>query len=302
MAISDGPSAEALAFVELEPVAMPPLTVETVADWRRLIGGTFLPRAERAVARSGVSVETANVGGVDCLLVTPPDWDGERRGLYFYGGGYFTGSPEQDMIVAAPLAAGSGTRLVLPRYPLAPEHPHPVAIEHGWRVWQAMAAQGPFVLAGESAGGNLALVLLARALARGSDLPLAAALLSPWCDMTAGAAARHNAEGHDPTLAPEIMEIVTAFYAGAADRADPALSPVFSHWTDRMPPVRMTTGTRDLLRDQVLHLDARLRAAGARVETRVWPGLWHVFEFYDEIPEAALSLGDLSGFLAAAWD
>ena len=90
-----------------------------------------------------------------------------------------------------------------------------------------------------------------------------------------------------------------AIYSNGAELTDPEISPVFAEWPSGLPPIIITTGTRDLLRDQVLRLADRLRAAGNTCEVRVHPHMWHVFEFYDEIPEADRSLREIGAFLGA---
>ena len=290
------PSDEALAFLTQERPVMPELTGETAHLFRAGIRIETLPRSDRAVARHPVEVSGTTIADRPCLVVTPDDWDGTGEALYCYGGGYFSGSAQEDLILAAPLAAYSGLQITLVDYRLAPEHPYPAAIEDGMAVYREMATRGPFALIGESAGGNLALVLLLRASRATLRLPERVALLSPWCDLTAGFDLP-NSDGDDPTLTPDLVRAAASIYAGGKALTDPELSPTFGEWPRGLPPILMTTGTRDLLRDQVLRLADRLRAAGNTCETRVHPHMWHVFEFYDEIPEADRSLREIGDFL-----
>lgn len=299
MADRAGPSRQAMAFLAQERQEMPPLTRENAHLFRANARMEALPRSDRAVTRHPVEVAEALVSDRPCLIVTPEAWDGTSEALYCFGGGYFSGSAREDLILAAPLAAYSGRRITLVDYRLAPEHPYPAAIDDGMAVYREMAARGPFALVGESAGGNLALVLLLRALREGLALPERIALLSPWCDLTADEASRGNPEGDDPTLTPAMTREAAAIYADGADLTDPELSAVFAGWPDGLPPMLLTTGSRDLLRDQVLRLAGRLRAAGNACEVRVHPHMWHVFEFYDEIPEADRSLREIGEFLRA---
>lgn len=296
MARQAGPSREALAFLAQARQAMPTLTRGNAHILRAVNRREALPRSDRAVARHPVEVSETDVGGQPCLIVTPDEWNGTGEALYCFGGGYYSGSAREDLILAAPLAAYSGRRITLVDYRLAPEHPYPAAVEDGMAVYREMAARGPFALIGESAGGNLALVLLLRALREGLRLPERIALLSPWCDLTADFPSP-NPDGDDPTLTPDLARAAASIYAGGTPLTEPELSPILGEWPGGLPPVLLTTGTRDLLQDQVLRLADRLRAAGNTCETRVHPHMWHVFEFYDEIQKADHSLREIGDFL-----
>ncbi|MEM7683816.1 MAG: alpha/beta hydrolase [Pseudomonadota bacterium] len=291
-------SAAALAFLSAKRPDLPPLTDRTAWAYREVARIDALKRAERALARHPVELSEARIAGVPCLVATPDGWDGARDALYCFGGGYFSGSAREDLILAAPLAAHSDHRITLVDYRLAPEHPYPAAIEDGFSVYRALSERGPFALIGESAGGNLALVLLQRARIRDLPRPTKVALLSPWCDMSASGVPADMPDGEDPTLSPEMIAAAAEVYAPGADTTDPELSPVYADWPGDLPPMLMTTGTRDVLRDQVLRLAERLRKAGNACEVRVHPHMWHVFEFYDEIPEADRSLREIAEFLA----
>ena len=290
------PSAEALAFLAQERPRLPALTSASAWAFREAIRVDTLPRAERALERHPVALEESIIMGVRCLIVTPPNHEGGMDMLYFFGGGYFSGSPREDLILAAPLAAYSGRRIIMVDYRLAPEHPYPAAVDDGFAVYGALASAGPFSLIGESAGGNLALVMLHRAKRAGMRLPDRVALFSPWCDLTPDGVTARNPDGDDPTLTPGMNHAAISIYSGGVPTEAPEISPVFADWSDPLPEFMISTGSRDLLRNQVLHLADRLHRA-PRVVLREYPQLWHVFEFYDEIPEAEDSLRAFGAFL-----
>ena len=271
-------------------------TPNTVAAHRQHAKAAFLPRAGRAVERYGVTVERIDIAGQSCLDITPK---GEVTGtvLYCFGGGYISGSAQQDLIVSAALCAGAGTRVVSVEYPLAPEHPWPAAHEAAWSVFEALQKEDPdLAIAGESAGGNLALTLMLRA-SRASRATSAVLLLSPWCDLTHGGTSMQINDGPDPTLTSAYCLAASEMYARSADRARPEISPINGDFTADGPPVMITTGTRDLFLSQCTELARRMRAAGQEVRLDVYDGLWHVFEFYDELPEARMSLQACAAFL-----
>ncbi|MEQ9258560.1 MAG: alpha/beta hydrolase [Roseovarius sp.] len=293
-------SAEARAFLELPPPEpLPPMRADTIGAYREAALAEFGPRAERAVARHGVRVEEVRIGGVPCLDITPGGATPKGTVFYCFGGGYVTGSARQDLIVSAPLCAASGARVVAVEYRLAPEHPCPAALEDGWAVYRALCeSEGALAIAGESAGGNMALALMQKARAAAGRMPAAAVLLSPWCDLTHAGDSLSANDGRDPSLPLAYVEDAAELYAGALPRGAAEVSPLFGAFGPDLPPTLITTGTRDLLMSQSVELARRMRAAGSPVELRVHDGLWHVFEYYDELPEAAESLAEAGAFLA----
>ncbi len=118
-------------------------------------------------------------------------------------------------------------------------------------------------------------------------------MLSPWCDLTNEIARDQK----DPTLSLTKPHLAADCHAGAEDRARPEISPLFADFSADLPPALITSGSRDLLLDDCLRLAQRLRSAGVSADLRVRYGLWHVFEFYDELPEAEQSLCEVAAFL-----
>lgn len=195
-------SKAALDFIASNRVdTSPALSSASVSQFRADAKVQFLPRAERAVRRHAVNVSSIEIAGVACLEVIPRNLVPGRTIVYFYGGGYVTGSAREDLIVAAALADGTNARLVAPEYRLAPEHPWPAAVDDGYAVFQALAVEsGAIAVAGESAGGNLALVTLLRARRANLRMPAATVLLSPWCDLANEGDTLVANDGRDPHL------------------------------------------------------------------------------------------------------
>eukprot|EP01062_Namystynia_karyoxenos_P038067 TRINITY_DN27672_c0_g1_i2.p2 TRINITY_DN27672_c0_g1~~TRINITY_DN27672_c0_g1_i2.p2 ORF type:complete len:384 (+),score=93.49 TRINITY_DN27672_c0_g1_i2:67-1152(+) len=276
-------------------------------------------RAEGA----GVAVREGAVGGVPCQWVTPlaladggagspapesADWPppgGCCRGaevvLYFFGGAFVVGSPEDDLSMTARLAHSLARRVCAPRYRLAPEHPFPAAREDARAVYRALRGRGDVLVVGESAGGNLALRLVLDVLAAPGEAgpPLAVGLLSPWVDLTHSGESHHAPAGTDPTLSvPHFLAPASAAYAGGAAAESDGVSPLFARIPAGFPPTVISSATRDLLLSDSARLADRLREAGAgAVELHVAEGLWHVFEWYPRLPEAVRSLRSIAAFL-----
>lgn len=258
----------------------------------------FAPAVDRAVDRHQLELADVVVGGIDCLRITSRS-GGTTNGRLFYvfGGAFIVGDPETDMPVIGALAEWCGVEVIAPRYRLAPEHTAPAAGEDCWAVYQALATvPGRLLVAGESAGGNLALLTAQRAVAEGVRAPAALALLSPAADLRTDPTLYGPVVNSDPSLAFERVLDVARVYPGDLALSDPKVSPGLGPM-DGLPPTIITTGTYDLLMEMSLRLARKLRRAGVTVECNVWSGLWHVFEFYDEFPESAESLGDIAGFL-----
>ena len=243
---------------DIGPEDLPAVRRDTAED--------FEPRVRRALERFGPTVREVGIGGVHCLEIVPKVRSGPGTILYFYGGGYIIGSPREDLIVSAALASHCGVRVVAPSYRLAPEHPYPAAIDDCMAVHAAIVRDpdcGPLAIAGESAGGNAALSVLRRLKLAGGAMPVAAALLSPWCDLTHSGDSHRTNDGRDPTISLALGLQAARWYAGGRDLADPDISPLWSAWDETFPAAIVTTGTRDLLMSQSVQLAQVLRAVGA---------------------------------------
>ncbi len=259
------------------------------------------PSMAAARAEFAVRENVLEINGVECLEVTPASGViGRGTVLYFFGGGHTVGSPEEDIVISAPLAALAGVRVIAPRYPLAPEHPYPAAVSCAEMVYRALLDDtdpAQLVVAGESAGGNLALALFQRARSARLSMPAGFVLLSPWADM--GFTGDSHITNRDPFLAmtDNVLLEMAARYRGEAPIDDPLISPIHADFTG-LPPTLITTGTRDLLLSDAVRLDTAMRIDGVDVTLRVWEGMWHVFEFYREVPEARASMAEIANFVA----
>ena len=251
-------------------------------------------------------LEETTIGGVDCLVVHPDELDPrwrDSRVLYYYGGGYIQGSPEEDLPISAFISKRLGIEVICPRYRLAPEHPYPCAHHDGRAVYRELLDSFDskrLVIAGESAGGNLALSTLLNVHAEALPLPAACIMLSPWVDLTSCGDSLQANDGRDPTLTRDYVDQAAKLYAADTPLDDPAISPLFADLPQDFPPTLVTSGTRDLLLSQAVEIVSRLRAHGCEVELRVFEHMWHVFEFYPQIPEAGISLNGVCDFLESA--
>ncbi len=222
--------------------------------------------------------------------------------LYLHGGAYIIGSPGTHRSLAGRLAVDTGRALYLPDYPKAPESPAPAAFDAALSAWDALRAQGyaaaHVALGGDSAGGGLALALLAHLLARG-ERPAGCFAFSPWTDLAlTGTSLRENAR-RDVLLPAERLEEVRDMVRGTLDPADPRLSPLYARFPD-CPPVFLAWSESEILRDDGRRMADALRDAGAEVECDIQRNAPHVWQlFHGRVPEADASIARVAAFIAS---
>lgn len=197
--------------------------------------------------------------------------------LYIHGGAYVLGSARQGA-TAAHLCLDGGPDVVSVEYRLAPEHPYPAAIDDVMAVYRELigtVGADNLVVAGESAGGGLLLMLLQAARARGLPMPAGAAPTFPASDLSFSGASVTENKGRDMLVYSELVEFAR-WFAGDRDLRDPAVSPVFGSF-DGFPPTYLAVGTRDLLLDDSLRVADAFAAAGVDAVIDIWPGACHAF-------------------------
>lgn len=247
--------------------------------------------AFRADALGGVPVQWARARGV-----------GAQSGpviLYLHGGAYVFGSSTTHRAMLAMLSSLTGLPACLPDYRLAPEHRFPAQIEDALACYRALRAGHEVILGGDSAGGGLALALLHEILAQDLAPPRGVFAFSPLTDVTfSGASLRENA-ARDTVLTVNRIGEMREMFLGAQDAADPRASPLFGRFADA-PPVWMTVGDTEILRDDALRMQAALRAQGVCSALDVRPDHPHVWPiFHNILPEARQTLADLAAWIKA---
>ena len=250
----------------------------------------------------GMDARPAEAGGVPGEWVTAPGSGDDRTIVYLHGGGYVMGSVASHRGAAARIAAASGARAFSVEYPLAPEHPHPAALDATLSVWQGLLDDGvdprSVVFAGDSAGGGLAIAAAMRARDEGRSLPAALVLISPWVDLTcSGESMLTNAET-DPLISPALRERVDQ-YAPGFDPKEPYLSPLFGDHAG-LPPTLIQVAATECLLDDSRRLADAMSAAGVDATMEVWPDAlhaWHIFA--PVIPESLAAIDAVGEFVRA---
>ena len=249
----------------------------------------------------GLRYEPGTVGGVPGWWCKP---DGARPGarlLFAHGGGYVLGSAFPFRKLAGQIASRARADAFVPDYPLAPEHPFPAAVDAIWAAYRGLAQEvgAAIVLAGDSAGGGLALAVLSLAARDGSvRRPCGAAVLSPWIDLALTGDSMWTRADADPMLSRNALAGMAAEYLDGADPTDWRASPLHAP-QGGLPPVRIDVGEDEVLLDDARRYAEAARTAGVAVTLAIWQGMPHVFQSgIGTLGTAELSLDAIGRFLA----
>ncbi|HEX2914692.1 MAG TPA: alpha/beta hydrolase [Chloroflexia bacterium] len=250
----------------------------------------------------GVTYVQAQVGGVAGWWCSPQNAAPERAILYFHGGAYNIGSARAFCNFAGQIATAAGVDLFVPDYRLAPENPFPAAVQDALAVYQGLVESGykQIALAGDSAGGGLALVTLAQILSKAASrqserLVRCAVVLSPWTDLSlSGASITEHAQA-DPLLKRESLVAAADRYLAGHDPRDPLASPLFGELSD-LPPILLQVGESEILLDDARRYAAAIESEGS--ELHIWEGMPHVFQSSIGVYDAAqFALENIGSFL-----
>jgi monoterpene epsilon-lactone hydrolase len=256
---------------------------------------------ENVSPRDDVTFQADTLGGVSGVWVHPAHEQPDEAILHLHGGWFNFGSAKAYRYLVAHIAARAGARAFIADYRLAPEHPFPAAPDDALACYRGLAASGVrrIAVTGDSAGGNLALVLAEQVAAEKSADPalVGVAVLSPVTDLTLSGASYETRAEADPFFThPQVAKLVRA-YLGNADAIDPRASPLYGHFTD-MPPVRVHVGDDEVLLDDSLRYVRRVFGAGVDARLDVWMGMFHGFHgSVGKLSAAAQSLDAIGDFL-----
>ena len=269
-----------------------------MSNLRKSIDNDCKSASELAIKQYPCEISDININGIQTMQIIPKKVIKDRKILYFFGGGFTTGSPFNDLVISAQIANHSKSTVFCPYYRLAPENPFPAALDDVFRVAKKLwsISNNPPLLMGESAGATLALSLTHLLKKHGLIMPPRMGLLSPASDLYNQGDSFSFNQNRDPVLTLENVTAVSNIYAGDAKLNDPLLSPIFGSFDKTYPKTLITSGTQDLLLSSCIRLAKIMREADVDVELRVWEGMWHVFEYYQEIPESTQSLKEISTF------
>ncbi len=249
---------------------------------------------------AGMAVAQVNLNGVPCEKLTVKENSGTVL-LYFHGGAFCVGSPVSHRALAARIAEAAGATAYVPDYRLAPEHPFPAALDDALQVYLWLLDAGHdarrIVVAGDSAGGGLALSLVLRLRDEKLPLPTAMALISPVTDMTLSGESISAKAAADPMLREGWLRECYAHYAGKTSLRHPLLSPLFAD-LGSLPPTMIHVGSDEILLDDSNRFSQESSSVGNEIELRVFEGLWHEFHVHAPLlPESGPAIAELGAFL-----
>lgn len=277
MSVKDRQTLAAL-FAAGSPIGSPSL-----AEQRAQIDalGANFPAAE------GLEVQPATLGGVKGEWVRAK---GVRRNdaalLYLHGGGYSIGSPQSHRHMLAPLSADTGVPIFSADYRLAPENKFPAAVDDGVAAYKGLLDSGiaadHLAIAGDSAGGGLAIATLVAARDKGLPMPACAVVFSPWVDLSQGGESHRARARRDPIVSKQGVDVMAAAYLAGLDPKTPLASPVFADLKG-LPPLLIQVGTEEALHDDAVALKARAESAGVEVSFESWGGMIHVWHAFHPI-------------------
>lgn len=289
-------SSEHQALVEIlrnQPVLDGATIQDKRAGMETMAAGAPLPE--------GTVVEAVDAGGVPAEWVSDGSSSGNGVVLYLHGGGYCIGSMATHRAMAARFAAAGRARVLNVDYRLAPEHPHPAAVDDAVAAYRWLLGTGvapeQVVIGGDSAGGGLVVAALVALRDGGDPLPAGGFCLSPWVDLECAGETFDTKADVDPMCSREGLSEMAAAYAGGHDLRSPLVSPVHADLTG-LPPLLIHVGTAETLLDDSVRLAERARAAGVEVHLEAWDDLVHVFQaFAPMVPEAVEAIDGIGAFV-----
>jgi phosphinothricin tripeptide acetyl hydrolase len=254
------------------------------------------------VAPPGERVVAGHVAG---------EWVRARRGdeddkpvlVYLHGGTYSLGSVRSHRHVAAAIGDASGAAVLALDYRLAPEYAFPAAVADALAAYRWLLGCGVrparIVLAGDSAGGGLAVATMVALRDEGDPLPAAGVCISPWADLACAGASHVTKAGCDPLLVSGELRCMAKYYLRGADSRHPLASPVYADLTG-LPPLLVQVGTDEILLDDARALARSARDSGVAVTLEEWPEVVHAWHWYFPVlAEGRHAIKAIGTFVAA---
>lgn len=237
------------------------------------------------------------------LLASKDNPNLEKVILQLHGGGYM-GAVRNAYYVFAGLynEVSSGMAVLTPDYRVAPEHLFPAALEDAVAAYQWLLDRGWFgnqiIVAGDSAGGGLAMALVMYLRDHNMPLPCGVVAMSPWTDVTASGESYETNYEKDPLFGNTKESLIyLSEYAGDHDPMDPYISPLFGDFRG-FPPMLIQVGSTEMLLSDSVDVAAKARQQGIKVRLSIYEGMFHVFQMaYLNIPESKRAWAEVGKFI-----
>jgi epsilon-lactone hydrolase len=264
-------------------------------DWENAAAQTILP--------PDTTIESMTIGDIACEWVRCGAVDADKVLLFLHGGGFNSGSPRTHRDLAARLSRTAGIPVLLPDYRLAPEHPFPAAVDDLIQVYRGLLQAGfqarQIIIAGDSAGGGLAISSLLVMRNNGDDMPAAAVLMSPMLDMALAGESMVTRADVDPLTTAIGLRVAINYYMGDGDLNNPVASPVYAN-LHGLPSILIHVGDHELLLSDSTRLAENAQTANIEVQLKIWPEMWHVFHAWAaDLPEAREALVQIGDYIKA---
>ena len=251
----------------------------------------------------GVDYIEDNINEMTAMWAIPKGCDEEKVLLCTHGGGFVTGSIYSHRKMFAHIAKAVGCRALLVNYGLAPENPHPgplndMVAAYEWLLSDKGIKPENIVMVGDSAGGNLSITMIARALEQGLPSPAASVPISPWAGWdTSGETYETNAD-KDALVSRDTTNTMGSMWIGEnGDPKDPMANPLYTDYTG-VPPIYIQVGADETVLDDSYRIAARAKQAGVDVKLDVYPGMQHVFQMLaGEAPEADAAVKEMAAWI-----
>ena len=252
----------------------------TIADLRSL----FEEWHQATREPEGVTYKSGLLAGLEALWALPVDADISKVILYTHGGGFVVGSTSTHRKFAGQLAKHLGVTAVVIDYRRAPECPFPAQIEDSTAAYRELLARGfkaqNITIAGDSAGGNLAISTVLKLRDDGAALPGAVIAFSPWLDMEHIGRTLETNAATDALVNMSIVQGMSAMFLGQhGSRIDPLANPLKANYTKGFPRLYITVGSAETLLDNSTDLAEIAKAAGVDVTLSIVEDMQHVFPF-----------------------
>jgi monoterpene epsilon-lactone hydrolase len=248
-----------------------------------------------------VHCQPLDANGIPAEWVVTPGAQDDKVVFFLHGGGYASGSINTHRELASRISRAAGARVLLINYRLAPEHPHPAALEDSLTAYRWLLSNGVnpnhTVIAGDSAGGGLTVATLVALRDAGDPLPAAAVCLSPWVDMEGKSESRRTKASLDPSVRPDDIALQAESYLGGADPKTPLASPLYAD-LHGLPPLLVQVGGAETLLDDSTRLAERAKAVGVDTTLEVWDEMPHVWQFFSfMLPEGQQAIDRIGEYI-----
>lgn len=284
------------------PAQKPGLGGRIPVRWQRKYLDAF---GAAAALPDGTVAQRIELGGRPALRVTCGATERPRAVLYLHGGAYLVGSPQSHKGLTAYLARDAAAVVYSLDYPLAPEHPHPAALNATVAAYRDLLDQGwkpeQLTIAGDSAGGGLALAACQALIAADpTTRPGALALISPAVDLTEFTEPVDRKRARlDPVVRMRWADAARVAYVGGGDALDAGINPVKGP-LEKLPPTIVQFDHDELLRARVADFVAKAQEAGVEVVSHEYARTWHVMHAHASLWQVARdAIAELGGFVRA---